>query len=148
MLTLTSEYALRAMVYLTRHSDDWPIPGGRIAEAMGIPPKYLSNILSSLVRAGVLEAARGKGGGFKLARGAREISLHSVLSPFEGVLANRRPCPFGNEVCSDDDPCAGHERWRRVRETYSEFLKSTSVYDVTIRKNGARAKSRSGKRKE
>ena len=134
MLTLTSEYALRAMVFLARHVEEWPVPGQRIAEEAEIPRKYLSKVLADLVRAGVLEGSRGKSGGFRMTRSPRDIHLFEVLAPFEPVLTNRRPCPFGNMVCSDREPCAGHERWKLVRESYDQFLNATSVQDVAVKR--------------
>ena len=50
MLTRTSEYAVLAMIYLAQHTDDWPIAGRKIAEATGIPRKYLAAVLGDLVR--------------------------------------------------------------------------------------------------
>ena len=108
MMTLTSEYALRAMIYLAQHDDAWPLSGNRIAAETGASRKYLSKILADLVRARVLVASRGKSGGFRLARSPEQIRVADVLAPFEPVLGNRRPCPFGNPVCNDDEPCPGH----------------------------------------
>lgn len=139
MISRTSEYALQAMIHLARHVDDWPIPGRRIAEETGIPRNYLAAILGDLVRAGVLESSPGMGGGFRLARPAKEIRLSEVFASFEPILASRRPCPFGKEVCSDDDPCAGHDEWKRVRETYGRFLEKNSIYDVAFMRKKRRA---------
>jgi Rrf2 family protein len=130
MLTRTSEYALQAVICLARCGNPGPVSGKRIAIQTGIPGRYLSKILADLVRAGVLIAAPGKTGGFRLARLPKDIRLAEVLGPFEPVLANRRPCPFGAAVCNDDQACAGHDRWMRVRETYSRFLNETTVDDV------------------
>ena len=139
MISRTSEYALQAMIHLARHVDEWPIAGRKIAEETGIPRKYLAAILCDLVRAQVLESSPGARGGFRLARSAKEIRLAEVFAPFEPVLANRRPCPFGQEVCSDDDPCAGHDEWKCVREAYGRFLEKNSIDDVafTRRKRSA-----------
>ena len=134
MISRTGEYALRAMVYLTRHLDDWPIAGRKIAEETNIPPKYLSTILGDLVRSGVLDSTPGAGGGFRMARHPREIMLSELLTPFEPMFVSRRPCPFGNDECNDDDPCAGHEAWKQVRESYSRFLGTTSIFDVTFKR--------------
>jgi len=145
MLSRTSEYALRAMVYLVRHVDDLPVSRRQIADETGIPSKYLSNILSALVRAGVLQSSPGIGGGFALVRSPDEISLQSILEPFEPVLGPSRECPFGNEICSDDDPCAGHDRWKFVKETYTQFLQDSTIHDVSVRRaggNGARRNKR------
>ena len=132
MLSRTSEYALRAMVCLVRHIDESPVSGKRIADATGIPPKYLSNILSDLVRAGVLTSAPGAGGGFAMVRSPKVVSLQEILTPFESILGPSRPCPFGNEVCNDDQPCAGHDRWKNVKEVYAKFLRDTTIYEVSI----------------
>jgi len=133
MLTLTSEYALRAMICLARQPEGQPVSGQCVAEQAAIPRKYLSKILGDLVRAGVLEGSRGRNGGFKLSRAPQTIRLHEVLAPFEPVLANRRPCPFGNMACSDQDPCAGHDRWKTVREAYQRFLSETTIHDVAVK---------------
>ena len=82
MLTVTSNYALRAVVYLAQHADNQPIPGKTIAAEAGIPAPYLSRIMGDLVRAGVLDSSRGAGGGFRLSRPPTKILL------FEAVTLN------------------------------------------------------------
>ncbi len=142
MLSRTSEYVLRAMALMAQQVDEWPLPSPRIAEQTGIPRKYLSNILSSLVRAGILQSAPGIGGGFRMTRSPKVVFLREVLEPFEPALGPTRPCPFGQEVCNDTDPCAGHERWKRVREAYADFLQHTSVYDIGVEQNGSTKRKR------
>ncbi len=139
MISRTSEYALQATIHLAQHVDDWPIASRKIADETGIPRKYLAAILGDLVRAGVLQSSPGMGGGFRLARSAKEIRLCEVFAPFEPILANRRPCPFGQEICSDDDPCAGHDEWKRVRGAYERFLEENSIYDVAFMRRKRRA---------
>lgn len=132
MLTLTGEYALRGLIYMAQHGADRPITGNEIAARTGIPPKYLSKILGSLVRAGVLESTRGIGGGFQMTRPPKRISLFEVLAPFEQF--QRRRCPFGNQLCSEDDPCQAHDRWKRVIDAQLRFLNNTSVHDVAVKR--------------
>ena len=108
----------------------------------GIPRQYLSNILSSLVRVGVLESAPGMGGGFRMTRSPKVVFLREVLERFEPVLGPTRPCPFGQELCNDTDQCAGHERWKRVREAYADFLEHTSVHDIGVKQNGSTKRKR------
>jgi Rrf2 family protein len=133
MLTATSEYALRAVSLLARADSDGMLSAMRIAEETDVPRKYLSAILSELVRAGVLESAPGPNGGFRLVRPPGQLPLNAVLEPFEPILWKRRPCPFGQSTCSDDDACGGHERWKKVREAYLEFLHQTTVLDVAAK---------------
>lgn len=131
MLTLTSEYALRALIYLAQHPDSGSIPGRQIAEHARIPPKYLSKILGDLVRFGVLASSPGKTGGFRLRRAAQDTTLYEILSPFEQF--DRRRCPFGNKECSDEEPCLAHSRWKQVVDTERRFLRETPISEVAFR---------------
>jgi len=135
MLSRTSEYALRAAVFLAQQFGRGLVPGRQIANELNVPPKYILSVLRELVRSGVLQASPGKSGGFQIAHDPKDIRLEDVLHPFESVSASPSRCPFGNAVCSDDDPCAGHERWKRVKCEYECFLAETSLYDVSIRQN-------------
>lgn len=148
MLTRTSEYALRALVHLAKMGEDHPIPGREIAQATGVSPKYLSKVLGDLVRVRVLESTRGKFGGFRLAKPADQTTLMHVLQPFEQF--EQRNCPFGNQECSDANPCSAHEQWQAVLETTRHFLEQTTVSDVAHRrprraKPGRRKTSRGAK---
>lgn len=140
ILTLTGEYALRAMVYLTQNAHLCPIPGREVAKQAGIPARYLSKILGDLVRTGVLESSPGRSGGFRLRRSAENTTLHDVVRPFVQVDASR--CPFGNDRCDDTDPCLAHTQWKHVIETERRFLLETSVHDVAVQDHAAKKKTR------
>lgn len=143
MLSRTSEYALRAMIHLAQHVDEWPIATQYIAQGTGVPAKYLAKIMGDLVRAGVLESTRGLGGGFRMVRSPNEVSLLDVLTPFE--LFQPRRCPFGNKECGDENPCLAHDRWKKVIETEQDFFRTTSVDDVAVSRPARRTR-RSKKR--
>ncbi len=138
MLSRTSEYALRAMIHLAQHVDEWPIATQCIAEGTGVPGKYLAKILGDLVRAGVLESTRGLGGGFRMVRSPKEVCLLDILTPFE--LFQPRRCPFGNKECGDENPCLAHDRWKKVIETEQLFFRTTSVDDVAVSRPARRTR--------
>ena len=144
MFSMTGQYALRAAIHLAQHPDEWPILGKDIAQEAGIPVKYLSKILSDLVREGVLEASRGRNGGFRMTRPAAEVTLKDVLSPFEAFEQKR--CPFANHPCGEDSACLAHDQWVKVRAAQLQFLATTSVEDVAVKRSrrAGRAK-RNGK---
>ncbi|MCK4873199.1 MAG: Rrf2 family transcriptional regulator [Phycisphaerales bacterium] len=129
MLSRTSEYALRALIHLAQHPDDQPIAARHIAERTGIPQKYLAKVLGDLTRAGLLDSARGIGGGFRLIRSPNEIHLYDVVAPFEQY--GQRRCPFGNTECSDQNPCQAHEAWKHVLEVHMAFLTNTTLQQVS-----------------
>ena len=134
MLSLTSEYALRALIHLARNEADWPIPGRAIAEAAQIPPKYLSKVLGDLVRNGILDSSPGRTGGFALRRSPANLTLFEVLSQFEPF--NRNRCPFGNKQCNDLDPCLAHHEWTKVVDAERSFLQRTTIFEIAVKKNG------------
>jgi Rrf2 family protein len=136
MLSRTSHYALRALVYLARHEEEWPIPGARMAQAADIPRKYLSKVLGDLVRSGVLESTPGRTGGFRLCHPPDRTMLIDVLAPFEHF--ERRDCPFGNQICSDSNPCGTHYEWKKVLTARQDFLRNTSLRDIAIETEGKR----------
>jgi Rrf2 family protein len=129
MLSQTAEYALRAVLAVATEGSDQPVGAARLAARLGIPQNYLSKTLHQLARAGVLESTRGKSGGFRLARAADKISLLEVVSPFDDVTG-RRTCLMGQPVCSDQNSCAAHERWKEVAERTADFFRETTVADL------------------
>ncbi len=148
MLSLTSKYALRAMICLTQLEDEWPISGKRIAERTSVPAKYMSKILGDLTRCGILSSTRGKNGGFRMVRPSEKIVLYDVLAPFERALVAERTCPFGGLACSDESPCLGHERWKKVLQVYVSFLRRTSVRDVALRQRAPQRRGPATRRRK
>jgi Rrf2 family iron-sulfur cluster assembly transcriptional regulator len=129
MLSMTAQYALRAFVFIATHGDDQPVLAKEIATHTGVPQHYLSRILRDAVRSGLLDSARGVGGGFRLARPARRMKLLDLLSPFDDVL-NRSRCPFGQPRCNDQNPCGFHEFWKPIAVAYRRMLENTTLADV------------------
>jgi len=130
MLTRSSEYALRALIDLARHQSSGRVSRDDMARRTGIPARYLSKILSDLVRIGLLASMRGPGGGFSLARPAHEVPLSEIVALYEPHSGKR--CPFGNRECSDTNPCVAHDRWKIVLETQRAFLENTTLEAVAF----------------
>jgi Rrf2 family protein len=84
-----ADYALRAGAELAAAAGG-PLKGERIAQAQGIPLKFLENILLDLRHAGLVHSQRGAEGGYWLARPAAEVSLADVIRAVEGPIANVR----------------------------------------------------------
>lgn len=129
MLSHTSEYALRATIYLAMHDGEGPVKLERIASALGVPRNYLSKTLHQLSRLGVLSSERGPNGGFRLARSPEDLPLAEIVAPFEPERLARR-CLLGMGECSDATPCAAHDRWKTVAGPMRTFFGGTTVADL------------------
>lgn len=126
MLTVTAQHAIRALVELARLDAGETMFGKDLARKANVPPNYLSKILWTLGSTGIIEATRGTSGGYRLARPAESIRLVDIVQPFEKSHGNG--CLMdGTHPCDETAPCAAHEAWSRVKETYREFLDSTTL---------------------
>ena len=128
--TKTSEYAIRAMVYMV-HQGDRPCSANRIHQALGIPYKYLGRLLRSLAEQGLLEATRGKAGGYRIKGDKSKILLADILQAVEGLEDFRR-CILGYPTCSDENPCALHRFWAGRKESIEDMIDTVSLADLAV----------------
>ena len=77
-LKVTTDYAVRTLMYLARHKGIVPI--AEIAEAMKIPEKYLNRLGLALRDEGLIVTHRGKNGGYSLGRPPERIRLYDVVA--------------------------------------------------------------------
>jgi Rrf2 family protein len=124
-LSAKADYAARAAAELAG-APDAPVTADRIAEAQGIPVKFLETILLELKHAGIVRSQRGPDGGYTLARPAEDISLADVIRAVDGPLANVRGdrpenMEYRGAAASLTDV------WIAVRAALREILEATSL---------------------
>jgi Rrf2 family protein len=94
-LSARADYALRAAIELAAAEED-RVTAEHLAQAQGIPDKFLETILTHLRRCNIVRSQRGPDGGFWLARPAAEISLAEIIKAIDGqVLGDRGERPEG-----------------------------------------------------
>jgi Rrf2 family iron-sulfur cluster assembly transcriptional regulator len=133
MLSTTAEHALRALTHLALLPEGASMLGRELAERAGIPANYLSKILWTLGNAGIIDATRGNGGGYRLKRKARDIYLCDVVVLFDRERVRLACLLGGGRDCDTDNPCPAHEAWRGVRTAYLDFLHSTTLAEISHR---------------
>ena len=131
MLSTTSEHAIRALVFLAKIPDGESILGRDLSAIAEVPSNYLAKILIQLNRQGMLEATRGRGGGYRLSRPAEEIKLIEIVTALEGEAAIPQCILEHGRICSDEKPCAAHQDWRKVRNSYVRFLEETTIARIS-----------------
>lgn len=126
-ISAKAEYACLAILALARNRpEDPPIRIREIAEAHGIPERYLVQILLQLKGAGLVASTRGAAGGYRLARSATQISLGEVLTAIDGPDEAHRE-PLGPAAA------ALAVVWDRVRVAEREVLDHTTIADLAER---------------
>jgi Rrf2 family protein len=96
-LSRACRYALHALAYLARHQGRGWVASHTIAEAEGMPGGFLLKSLTPLVAVGILRSELGLGGGFRLARPARSITLLEVVEALDGPVEGEAPRVGGRE---------------------------------------------------
>lgn len=124
-ITRQADYALRAMLYLTRLETDKRAATNQIAEVQKIPPSFLAKIISQLSLAGLIHTSRGARGGVSLARSAGEISLLEVVEAIDGPITLNE-CTLNDEACLLDEKCPIHDVWCESQAVLVNKLRTTT----------------------
>jgi Rrf2 family protein len=88
-LTHTARYAIQALVLLATHQDGSVIASRDIGETHGISVRFLMKILRRLVNAGILYSVQGPGGGYRLKRTPRDVTLLEIVEAVDGPVRGR-----------------------------------------------------------
>ena len=123
------DYALRAMGYLAAMPRERITLVSEIAETQDIPKDFLSKILKDLVNRGLLRSHLGPGGGYSLARSAREITFLQVHEAIEGSLLVM-DCGQGQDVCSKLDGCTQLPIWRHLERAIHDVLDQVTIEKI------------------
>lgn len=132
LVSTKGRYALRVMVDLAEHDDEGRIPLKNIAERQGISEKYLENILSTLVRNGLLSGMRGKGGGYRLTRSPEEFTVGEILRLTEGSLSLVACLDGAHKNCPHAEACRTIGMWTKLDEMISGYLDGVSLADLMV----------------
>ena len=120
-----SKYAIRALIHLAEHAPE-PQLSREIARAIDVPGHFLAKILQDLSRVQLLQSFKGRGGGFKLAKSADQISLLEIVQAMDGPGFGQH-CLLGLPGCSEIDPCPLHEHWVRHSTEIMAMLRSQTL---------------------
>ena len=130
MVSTKGRYALRVMIDLAEHAGSAYIPLKDIAARQELSEKYLESIIAILVRNGMLDALRGKGGGYRLNRPASDYTVGEILRLTEGTLAPVACLEEGARPCARTAECRTFPMWRELDELIAGFLDSHTLADL------------------
>ena len=130
LVSTKGRYALRVMVDLAEHSQEGRTPLRQIARRQGISEKYLENILSTLVRHGLLSGLRGKGGGYCLTREPDQFSVGEILRLTEGSLSPVSCLSGEHNSCPRAASCRTIRVWTELDRMIEDFLNTVTIADL------------------
>ncbi len=133
MLSQRTRYTIRALLHLADRYGEGPVQLSQIAETQNIPSKFLTVMLSSMRRAGLVETMRGREGGYWLAKPPAQISYGEIVRLTRGSLG-LLPCAsrLAYEQCTNcitEDKCRLHRVMLMVRDETARILDGLSLAD-------------------
>jgi Rrf2 family protein len=119
-----------AMADLAKHGADGALPLPAIAERQQISLAYLEQLFLKLRRAGLVESARGRSGGYRLGRPAAEISVADVMAAVEEDTRMTRCGGEHARPCMPGQRCLTHGLWDALGDQIAAFLENVTLQEV------------------
>jgi len=126
----STEYAIRAMVYLAINSKNGQRFGvKKIAGDLNFPEHFLGKILQNLAKKHLIFSVKGPKGGFYLGEGQSKTSLLKLVDAIDG-LDFFSSCGLGLHECDDQKPCPIHKEYQIYRGNLYKLLSEKTIYDM------------------
>jgi len=130
MLSNTSNFAIRALIYLELYSSPEKKVGiKQMVEDMDIPAPFLSKILQLLVKGKLLDSSKGPNGGFSLLKPAIDIALINVIEAIDGkeTFGN---CMIKSTTCEATEPCSVHHKISQIKGQVKKQFSTETIADL------------------
>jgi len=130
MLSNTSKYAIRAVIYLALFASSEKRAGIReISNKLDIPTPFLGKILQMLAKHNILSSSKGPHGGFSLKRPAMDISIMEIIEIIDGTDLFDT-CVIRTTKCNTDEPCSLHDKIAPLREKMKSLYMNETIADL------------------
>lgn len=131
-LSNTSQYAIRILAYITDKKEIQLISALELSEALVMSYKFLTKIMTELVKAGLVISIRGRDGGYKLSRDPSQIMVEDILKLFNDSVKDEQ-CVLGIGFCNGMCKCALHDQWMEPKLLLQKMFRESSLKDIAGR---------------
>ena len=138
-LSTKGRYAVMAMADLARRECDpsRAVARAEIAARQEISLSYLEQLFARLRRKGLVQSARGPGGGYRLAKTAESTSIADIVHAVDEPLRATRCASEGKGCMLKGERCLTHDLWEDLGQHIEGYLASVSLADVVSGRRGA-----------
>lgn len=134
ILGTKARYAVMAMVELAGRGDCGPVSLAQLAQSQEVTLPYLEQIFSKLKQSGLVRSVRGPGGGYALARPAKDIAISDVVQAVDESLKMTRCGEHSSGGCmASRSKCLTHDLWEGLGKQIDGYLSGISLADVCAR---------------
>jgi Rrf2 family transcriptional regulator, iron-sulfur cluster assembly transcription factor len=140
-LSTKGRYAVMALVDIGQQGGAEPISLAEIAGRQEISVEYLEQLFMKLRRNGLVDSARGPGGGYRLARQPADIAIADIIAAVDEGTRVTRCEGDAVEGCVKGERCCTHDLWQSLGRQMQNFLTAITLEDVVQKRNLALAAS-------
>lgn len=128
-LTRAADYAVRVMVHLAAVAPGTRASRTELAGVVDCPEQFLSKVLQSLTRAGLVTSHRGNTGGFELPLARRSSSVLDIVEAVEGPI-RLNVCLGSSNECLHQARCSAYPVWDEAQRAMTAVLRSATIDDM------------------
>ena len=128
-LTRAADYAVRVMVHLAGLPPETRASRSELAIAAACPEQFLSKVLQSLTRAGLVLSHRGNTGGFELPKVHRTATVLEIVEAIEGPM-KLNICVSSDKACAQQEWCPTHDVWVNAQAAVAEVLRNANITEL------------------
>ena len=131
-LSTKGRYAVMAMADLARRQDEpcRAVALADIATRQEISLSYLEQLFARLRRKGLVQSARGPGGGYRLSKTAADTSIADIVHAVDEPIRATRCADQGKGCMLKGERCLTHDLWEHLGDRIEDYLASVSLADV------------------
>lgn len=132
MFSKTTEYALRAVIYIARNSsEERKLSVAEITDAINAPQHFTAKILQQLTAdQRIVSSVRGPNGGFFMTAKSRKLPVMEILKLL-GEDSTLDKCILGLAECSGKKPCPLHAQYKLIKQQLLDLFKTKRIVDLT-----------------
>lgn len=128
-LTRAADYAIRVMIHLAAFAPGTRASRADLAAASECPEQFLSKVLQSLTRAGLVISHRGNTGGFELSPAHRTATILEIVEAVEGPI-RLNICLGTDDECSRHPWCSAYHVWSEAQDALSGVLRKATIEEL------------------
>jgi len=128
-LSNSSQYAIRILSYMALHREEHFLNATQLSDKLQIPYKFLTKIMTEVVKSGLVISIRGRDGGYKFNKATSEITLDEILNIFHDYIKDEE-CVLGIGFCNNVCKCALHDQWVEPKILMQKMFRESSLEDI------------------
>jgi FeS assembly SUF system regulator len=129
-LSKLADYGVVLMIFLADHREQESWSARELSDEVRLPLPTVSKLLRKLAAARILSSRRGVRGGYRLARGAEDISLADILLAIEGPMAVTDCTADDGKRCEHEDGCSARSTWGQVNQRILNSLREVKLAEM------------------